>query len=126
MSTMRLYVEIESAYPNNPIQLAIGKIGESAGASIVERLVSDDEVEADIAVTNSAAKALSILKETERTIIVVAHFSRDERETAEALAGNHPKRVKAVPYVVQEEDGVELVPFLLAMLAQSDAAKDLS
>jgi hypothetical protein len=59
-----------------------------------------------------------MLKETESTTIVVAHFGREEQEAAEALAGNYPERVKAVPYVAPKKGDVELVPFLLSLIGE--------
>ena len=118
MKKPTLFVNIDGqgmSLGGNPIAKAIGVIGTAFGAEEIGELVSGD-VEADIAVTNSLNTALHMVKETERTTIMLAFFYRREQEAAEALAGRYPDRVIAVPYVSIESDGAELGPRLQKLI----------
>lgn len=86
------------------------------GTRQVAELVHED-VEADIVVTDSIARVLHMLKETEATTFVLTHFGRDAAENAKAFAARFPDRVHAVP-MVGDGDDVELVPFLHQLIAQ--------
>src|SRR3989344_5407697 len=100
MKKPTLFVNIDGqgmSLGGNPIAKAIGVIGTAFGAEEIGELVRCD-VGADIAVTNSLDTALRMVKETERTTIMLASFYRREQEAAEALAGRYPDRIIAVPY----------------------------
>lgn len=119
MKKPTLFVNIngqQMSLGGNPIAKAIGTIGTAFGAEEIGELVRGD-VEADIAVTNSLNTALRMVKETERTTIMLASFYRREQEAAEALAGRYPGRIIAVPYVSIESDEMELGPRLLKLIA---------
>ena len=98
MKNPTVFVDIASDSVNNPIAMALNLIAKAFGATQAEQLVVG-EVEADIAITNSVETALRMLKETESTYIVLAHFSRDERAVAEAFANRNQGRVTAIPFV---------------------------
>lgn len=69
-----------------------------------ETSVCENGDEADLAIINSADKALRIYKETERTVIVIAYFGREAALGACALAGRFPDRIKAVALFDQSEE----------------------
>lgn len=112
MKEPTLFVDIESQTANNPIAMALKAV--AFGAEPVEHLVVGD-VEADIAITNSVDVALHMLKETESTSIVLAHFGKDERVVAEAFASRNQGRVTAVPLVGSEGE-TQIVAFLLKLI----------
>ena len=120
MKKPTLFVNIngqQMSLGGNPIAKAIGVIGTAFGAEETSELVRGD-VETDIAVTNSLNTALRMVKETERTTIILASFYRREQEAAEALAGRYPDRIIAVPYVSIESDEMELGPRLLKLILE--------
>lgn len=112
MKKPTLFVDIKSSYATNPIAMALKTV--AFGAEPVNQLVVGD-VEADIAITNSVETALRMLKETESTSIVLAHFGKDERAVAEAFASRNQGRVSAVPYVGFDGE-TEIVPFLWKLI----------
>src|SRR5438876_1195896 len=111
-----IFVDIDSQYENNPIARALKIVAEAFGAALVEQLVRGD-VEADIAVTNSVAIALRMIKETEHTSIVLAHFDRQQQETATAFANRYDNRVTAVPFIGSGSE-MEAVLFLEKLIAE--------
>lgn len=114
-----IVVDIDSRYPTNPLKMAIQHVATAFGAEPVGELVNQDEVEASIAVTDSVAKALTMLKETERTVIVIAYLSRRDGETNDAFASRYPGRVHAINYVgLSEKDEMSFVPFLTQLIAE--------
>lgn len=115
MAKPTMYVEIESGYPENPIAKALRVV--AFGAEQVDQLVQG-EAEADIAVTNTIENALRMAKETERTSIVLVYFGKQQQEEAVAFAGRYPGRVTAMPYVSPAEGQMEIVPFLLQLIAE--------
>ncbi len=114
MSEPTLFVGIDSRYANNPLKRVIEAV--AFGAKPMEQLVKDG-VEVDIAVTNSVAVALRMIKETERTSIIIACLLNREREAAMALASRYADRVTAVPVMGSGEE-LELVPFLYQLIAR--------
>ncbi len=108
-----IYVDIDSKYTHNPIARVLKVV--AFGAEPVEQLV-DGDVEANIAITNSVETALRMVKETERTSIVLAHFGQ-ESEEAQSFASRYPDRVTAVPFVSSGDGEMEIVPFLLKLIA---------
>ena len=109
-----VFVHIESHYENNPISMVLKLVLKNFGAEPVEQLVNGD-AEADIAITNSLIDALRMIKETEKTSIVIAYFKNSDGEEARALAERFPGRVSAAPYVGREGE-TDIAPFLLKMI----------
>jgi hypothetical protein len=114
MTKPTLFVDIRSQTANNPIEMALRAV--AFGADPVEQLVIGD-TEADIAITNSVDVALRMIKETESTNIVLAHFRQNERAVAEAFAGRNQKRVTAVPLIAFNGE-LGIVPFLLNLISK--------
>jgi TnpA family transposase len=109
-----LFVNIESHEATNPIARALKAV--AFGAEPVDQLVRGG-IEADIAVTNSVKTALRMTKETEKTEIILIHLVKSEREEAIAFASRYLGRVTAVPIMRFGEDKMEIVPFLLKLIA---------
>ncbi|MFH1711993.1 MAG: hypothetical protein ABH846_02025 [Patescibacteria group bacterium] len=118
MTQPTVFVQFESREDYNPVAMALGKIVELNDAVITQRLVTDDEVEADIAVVNRAEAALRAVKETEHTIIILVHYGRDEEAPAIALASRFPKRIKAAGFVAPAGHQENLVVSLLTAIAK--------
>ncbi|MSR78948.1 MAG: hypothetical protein EXS59_02270 [Candidatus Taylorbacteria bacterium] len=112
-----IFVSIDSHEKTNPIQQVLNHVMKALGAEPLEQLVQG-EVEATIAVTNSVATALRWVKETESTSIVVTFLSRKDLEGGKALADRFPGRINAVPMVCAVEGEMEIVPFLMKLVAE--------
>ena len=93
MKQTSVFVQIGSR-ENNPIKGAISTLAEASGGVIVSQLVNDQEVEADIAVVDSVERALRAIKETECTIVLLAHSSKMQETESRAFAARYPTRVK--------------------------------
>lgn len=100
----------------NVLSKGIVAVMTAFGANEAQALVTSD-VEADIAITDSLADALRMVKETETTTVVLAYFYKREQAAAEAFAGRYPGRVHAAPYICAEGEGVELAPRLMQLIA---------
>ncbi|MBI2052059.1 MAG: hypothetical protein HYT38_00055 [Candidatus Sungbacteria bacterium] len=97
-----VFVQFETRNESNPVAMAIGLIAKSVGGVLVDQLVDEQEVEADIAVVNTVEVALRLLKETENTLVFLGYlgntgYCASEKE-ALAFAARFP-RVKAGPFV---------------------------
>ena len=103
MEKATMYIRIESAEKANPIKMAIEQVAKTFGAEVWPELLNGEE-EAWLAVTNSANKALEILKETENTIILIGYLRKDDGEKAGALAGRFPGRVIPAGYIEDAAD----------------------
>lgn len=111
-----IFFEISSRYETNPLAMALKQVASAFGAEPVTELIQGD-TEADIAVTNTVEAALRLVKETERTSVVLAYLRREEGEEAVALASRFPGRIVAVSYISIREGETEIVPFLQALIA---------
>lgn len=85
------------------------------GAQVVERLVDDDNNEADIAVTASASSALKLLNDTENTLILIMTFGEHEAVGAKSLSERYKERIKVGDLI----EG--FVPTLLQTIAEKEA-----
>ena len=118
MEKATMYIRIESAEKANPIKMAIEQIAKAFGAEVWPELLKGEE-EAWLAVTNSANKALEILKETENTIILIGYLRKDDGEKAEALAGRFPGRVIPAGYIEDAENkNANLVAQLVRLISE--------
>ena len=117
MKQPTVFVSIESHGGPDVVARALKAAIEIGGAESVEQLVQGD-VEADIVVTNSVRIALRMVKETERTSIVIMHSERQEREEAEAFASRNPYRVHTAPILGAAEGQMAIVPFLFNLIAE--------
>lgn len=102
MTQPSVFVQIESRDKTNPIAMAIAMIAKASNAVIVDKLVNEDEIEADIAIVNSVEAALRATKETEHTIVFLTYFDKSQEAESRALAARLPERVKAGPLVERE------------------------
>lgn len=80
------------------VALVISLIVKSVGAILVDKLIDEQEVEADIAVVNTVEEALTFLKETENTIVFLSYLGNTQKQEALAFASRF-ERVKAGPLV---------------------------
>lgn len=118
MSQPTIYVDIDSRYPTNPMTVVVKQLASAFGATPVDKIVSADEMEATIAVTDSVAKAFRMIKETERTAIVIAYFYRRDGVEIDAFAGRYPDRVRSINYMgFGEKDEMSFAPFLKKLIA---------
>lgn len=109
-----IYVELSSDY--QAVAAALKQVATAFGAEAVAQL-ADGETEADIAVTNTIEMALRIVKESERTHIILAYFYRRDQDEAKALAARFPDRITAAPMIAFTADDTEIVPFLATVIA---------
>lgn len=72
-----------------PLTTVIAQV--AFGTRRVDTAVDADDIEADLAVVDSVAKALRLIKETEHTVIVIAYIRYDDQEAAEAFAARHDR-----------------------------------
>lgn len=103
MTQPTVFVQFKTRSESNPVAMAIGLIAKSVGGTLVDQLVDEQEAEADIAVVNTVEAALRLLKETERTIVLLGYLGNTgycaRKEEALAFASRFPQRVKAGPLV---------------------------
>jgi|GEM_PF-5272118 len=103
MNKPTLFVNFDSHYATNPLAAAVKMLATAiSGAVIVDQLVDAQDIEADVAVFNRVDEALRALKETEHTRILIAHFTKSERDVAMAFAARFPERVKALALITTE------------------------
>ena len=88
-----LYIELSPEQKDSPMAGALSNI--SFGTKRVESLV-DGETEADIALTDSPSTALSMMKNTENTIIGIVFMPKQE-QAAVNFAANYPQRIRVLP-----------------------------
>lgn len=98
MGKVSVFLLIENPARDNPMKQAIENLVTSHGAVMAPCLVNGEN-EADIAFTNSAESARKWLQDTERTSIVLGHFSVQEEKDAGVLAAGNPGRVTAVSFI---------------------------
>ncbi|MDP2641866.1 MAG: hypothetical protein Q8P21_01050 [bacterium] len=88
-----MFVDKIGTKDGDPLRNAIQMI--SFGAKVVPEFITND-VEADIIVVSTAARALHFLKETENATIAIFVFPKSEVAPANALAERYPGRVRAM------------------------------
>lgn len=120
MSEPTIFVDVGQTGSPSPIAMAIKSVASVFGAKPVDQLVDTEDVEADIAITDSVAQALRLMKESEGTTIVVVHLKRSEGAEADAFASRFPERVRSVNYIGLDEAGdvTSFVPFLIKLIAE--------
>jgi len=124
MKRASVYVKVVNFSKENPIEMALVQIASAFGADVWPELLRGDE-EPEIAVTNTVDQALSIFKETENTIILVAYFKQDEREKTEAFASRFPGRVIPAWFIENEADkGKSLVMQLIRLISEKTKEVD--
>ncbi|MBM3191209.1 MAG: hypothetical protein FJZ63_00970 [Chlamydiae bacterium] len=123
MQKVNLFLSIDSREKNNPIQMALHQVMTHLGCDAMEQVVQGD-MEADIVVTNDTATALRLVKETEKTAIVIMYLYPKEREEAKAVAERFPGRMSTVG-ICDPNDDMSLVPFLLRLAAQKAKEKEV-
>jgi hypothetical protein len=112
----KFYIEMVSSYRDGgPIARAI-RVITSRSVEHTDELVQND-IEADIAMTNTIEIALRLVKETERTHIVLTYYRRDEKAQADALASRFPERISVVT-IIGEIDEPGFVPFLAQLIGE--------
>ena len=94
MSEPTLFVDKIGTKDGDPLRNAIRMV--SFGAKVMPEFMTPDEVEADIIVVNSAARALHFLKETEKSTIAIFVFPKSQVAPANALTERYPGRVQAM------------------------------
>lgn len=118
MSEPTIFVDVGQTGGPSPIAMAIKTVATAFGARPVDQLVDADEVEASIAITDSVAGALRMMKESEKTTIVVVHLKRSDAAEADAFASRFPDRVRSINYIgSSEKDEAAFVPFLIRLIA---------
>ena len=117
-----VFVQFETGNETNPVAMAIGKIVELPGGMIVDQLVDDQDLEADIAVTNRVETALRILKETENTRVLLGYMGSTgwcaSKAEADAFAARFPERVKSCSFIGGKDEG-NLVLDIMGAIAQT-------
>lgn len=119
MAQPTVFVQVErvgrQSDSSSALEQVIGLLAKSAGALVVDKLVDDQDVEADIAVAITLESALRFLKETEHTIVFIGYLgttgSYASAQEAQAFAARFPERVKAGPFV--EAEGEENLMIML-------------
>lgn len=115
MAQPTVFVQFETQDGSNPVAMAIGLIAKSVGGVLVDQLVDEQEVEADIAVVNTVEAALRLLKETENTFVFLGYLGntgyRASEKEALAFAARFQERVKVGPFV--EAEGEENLMIIL-------------
>jgi hypothetical protein len=108
----------------NSMHRALAAIVGIAGALVVEKLVQEDDTEANIALVDHPDRALTVIRETESTKILLFYSpdSSDERRVAEAFASRHPERVQAVA-VVGIGGQADAFMALMKLIADEEPAK---
>lgn len=115
-----LFVETDKYYdPSGALARAIQQV--AFGATVVQALVTSDEVEADIAVTTLVEVAQRMIQETEFTTVVVIHSTERRRSMTEAVANRVP-RILSAPIIGR--DGEENSVLLLQRLIVEKTKKE--
>ena len=111
MTQPTLFVDKMGTKEGDPIQMAIRMIGRTFKATLAPEFMTADNVEVDIIVVSSAARALHYLKETENATIGIFVFPKAEVLAATALAKRYPDRVRAMGWE-------QFVPSLLTLIGE--------
>ena len=111
MTQPTLFVDKMGTKEGDPIRMAIRMISQTFKATLVPEYTTADNVEADIIIVSSAARALHYLKETENATIGIFIFPKAEVPAATALANRYPDRVRAMGWE-------EFVPSLLTLIGE--------
>lgn len=123
MKQARLFVQFMDHPGESPITQVIKIIATTLpGCVIVDKLVDENDVEADIAMVDGSSQALRFIKETEKTTVVISFLMKDIKLEAEALAARYPGRVLAWCYV--EADGEPDFYLKLATLIAEKAKEE--
>ena len=93
MAEPTVFIDKIGTKEGGPLRKAIEMV--SFGAKVASEFITDD-VEVDIIVVSSAARALHFLKETESSTIAIFVFPKSEVASASALAERYPNRVRAM------------------------------
>lgn len=96
MTQPTLFVDKMGTKEGDPIRMAIKIIGQTFKATLTPEFMTVDNVEADIIIVSSAARALHFLKETENATIGIFVFPKAEVPAVTALANRYPDRVQAM------------------------------
>ena len=118
MSEPTVFVDKIGTKDGDPLRNAIQMV--SLGAKVVPEFMTADEVEADIIVVSTAARALHFLKETEKATIAIFVFPKSEVPPANALAERYPNRIRVMGW---EQFTVSLIALIAekAKEEESDA-----
>lgn len=98
------------------LQKALEQVFGGLGSALVKQLVSEGDVEADIAFTNSDATAFSMMKDTVSTTIVLGYYSHREAEVCNALAARFPARMVTMDMLADGEKG--FFPLITKLIAE--------
>tara|TARA_Y100000310_G_C20376800_1_gene666143 strand:+ start:344 stop:703 length:360 start_codon:yes stop_codon:yes gene_type:complete len=113
MKNPTLFIDIQG-----PVAKAILQVAELFGAKGIDILVDDQDVEADIAITDSVSKALRIVGETEDTAILIATASyKGDMAQITAFASRY-ERVSVVDYIGGENGLVPIIANLVFLLTK--------
>ena len=94
MSEPTVFVDKIGTKDGDPLRNAIQMV--SFGAKVMPEFMAANDVEVDIIVVSSAARALHFVKETENATIAIFVFPKSEVAPANALAESYPGRVRAM------------------------------
>lgn len=120
MKKPTLFVQITDHPGESPIAKAIKLVATTlTGCVIVDKLVDENDVEADVAIIDGSSQALRFIKETEKTTVIVTYLTKEVRREAEALATRYPGRIHAWCYV--EPEGEPCFVLKLATLIKEKA-----
>jgi hypothetical protein len=119
MAKPTVFVDKIGDKEGDPIRRAIQMV--SHGATVVTEFLTADDVEADIIVVNSAARALHFLKETEKSMIVIFVFPKSEVSPANALAERYPDRVRTMGW---EQFTLTLIALIAEMTKKEETDAD--
>jgi len=114
----KVHIFIESQSEGNPIQMALELVSRTlTGCEIVE-----SAEDAEVAITNSPRRALSMLKESDDLRVIIFPWSasrKSDEAAAESLASAYAGRVVVRDVIRDDEMG--LVPTIVAELGKEKA-----
>lgn len=111
MAEKKVFVSIKNSEAKNPIRMTLEKV-----SSLTQQAVDNPE-DADLIVVDSSSNALTMLKENDEAIIIVAVMPGMEHEEigARSLKKAYPGRV-VVGQIFWVEDGTDdvlIIPYIM-------------
>lgn len=120
MAQKKVYIQIKSNEQSNPIKMALEQV-----TKLTQQVVDDPE-DADVIVVNSSSDALTMLKENDEAIVVIAvnPWEKSDETGARSLKKAYPNRVvigQMLDFKVEPESGdVPLVLYLMGMIKEGE------
>ncbi len=119
MGQPTVFVDLQAG----PVTVAsVAQVATAFGTERVDALVAGD-IEVDLVIVDTVAKALRVTKETERAVILIAYTRTGDRAGAEAFASRH-ERVRAA-HLILGTDEMRFAPFLLKLIKSLADPKEI-